>query len=98
MKRSLAIFFTASLSLVALNAGSTVPEENRPASAPGTSPATAPTPSAATAPLTWLLAQDRRMPTCKLDEREVPTGTTICRKKRFVACERGEWVDTGKPC
>jgi len=84
MKRSLAII-AASLSLVALNAGSTVPGERRPPSAPEP------------APQPRLLAQEG-MPTCKMEDRNVPTGTTFCREKRVWVCERGSWVNSGKPC
>jgi hypothetical protein len=48
----------------------------------------------------WLVAQgDRRMPTCKQDEREVPVGTTVCREGKSLICSgRGAWEDTRKPC
>ena len=88
MKRSLAII-AASLSLVALNAGSTVPGGSRPAPAPAA--------TSEPAPATRLLAQEG-MPTCKLDNRDVPTGTTFCREKRVWICERGSWVNSGKLC
>lgn len=88
MKHSL-IILAAGLALVAASAGSSVPivsQESRVAAAP----------EAARAP--WLLAQDRSMPSCKLDNRDVPTGTTYCRQKRLWVCERGSWVDSGKAC
>lgn len=84
MKRSLAIL-AASLAFLATNAGSTVPREHRAA-------------ASEPAPLPWLLVQDRRMPTCQTDGREVPVGTTYCRQKRLWSCERAGWTDTGKPC
>lgn len=80
------------LPFVALNAGSTVPPEARAA------PASAPSTASGSAPPTWLLAQDRRMPACKLDNRDVPVGTTICQQKRVWVCERGQWVNSGKLC
>jgi hypothetical protein len=51
-------------------------------------------------PAPWLVAQgDRRMPTCKQDERDVPVGTTVCREGKTVICSgRGAWEDTRRPC
>jgi hypothetical protein len=87
MKRSLTLI-AAALSLVALNAGSTVPAQRPPALAPAASEQ---------APPPRLLAQEG-MPTCKLDGRDVPTGATFCREKRVWVCERGSWVSSGKAC
>jgi len=85
MKPSLRIV-AAGIALIAASAGAGAPPENPAVRAP----------ERAAAP--WLLAQDRRMPTCKIDNRDVPTGTTSCRQKRLWVCERGDWVNTGKPC
>jgi hypothetical protein len=51
-------------------------------------------------PAPWLVAQsDRRMPMCKQEERDVPSGTTTCREGRSYICSgRGSWETTGKPC
>ena len=50
-------------------------------------------------PAPWLVAQDRRMPTCKVDEREVPVGTMTCRQGQTYVCSgRGAWEANGKPC
>ena len=50
-------------------------------------------------PAPWLVAQDRRMPTCKVDERDVPVGTTTCRQGQTYVCSgRGAWEGNGKPC
>ena len=51
-------------------------------------------------PAPWLVAQyDRRLPTCKQEERDVPSGTTTCREGRsFICTGRGTWETTGKPC
>lgn len=48
----------------------------------------------------FLLAQyDRRQPTCRDDEKEMPRGSMICRNGRVVLCNpRGAWEDTAKPC
>ena len=74
----------------AANASSSAPRENRPAAAPAT----------LSGPLlpAWLLAQDRRMPSCQMDGREVPVGTTYCRQQRIWSCERSGWTNTGNPC
>ena len=84
MKPSLRIV-AAGIALIAASAGAGAPPENPAVRAPA--PAAAP----------WLLAQER-MPTCKVDNRNVPTGTTACRQKRLWVCERGDWVNTGKAC
>jgi hypothetical protein len=88
MKRSLAVI-AAGLSLVALNVGSTVPGERHPTSAPAA--------TSEQAPRTQLLAQEG-MPTCELDGRKVPNGTSICIKKSVQVCRGGSWVNSGKPC
>ena len=80
----------ASLMFVAANASSSAPRENRPAAAPATL-------SGLLLPA-WLLAQDRRMPSCQMDGREVPVGTTYCRQQRVWSCERSGWTNTGNPC
>ena len=51
-------------------------------------------------PAPWLVAQnDRRLPTCKQEERDVPSGTMLCREGRTMICSgRGTWEQTGKPC
>ena len=51
-------------------------------------------------PAPWLVAQsDRRMPTCRLDERDVPVGATTCREGYTHVCSpRGGWERTNKPC
>ena len=48
----------------------------------------------------WLLAQyDRRQPTCRDDEKEMPRGSMVCRQGRVMLCNpRGAWEDTAKPC
>jgi hypothetical protein len=48
----------------------------------------------------WLVAQyDRKMPSCKNDDREVPVGTTMCREGNTWICSgRGTWDNTGKRC
>ena len=54
----------------------------------------------ASKPAPWLVAQyDRRMPTCKVDNRDVPVGTTTCREGKELVCNgRGAWEDTRKAC
>ena len=51
-------------------------------------------------PSPWLLAQyDRRQPTCRDDEKEMPRGSMVCRQGRVMVCNpRGAWEDTTKPC
>ena len=51
-------------------------------------------------PSPFLLAQyDRRQPTCRDDEKELPRGSMICRDGRVMLCNpRGAWEDTAKPC
>jgi hypothetical protein len=50
-------------------------------------------------PLPWLLAQERRMPTCELENRRVPVGTRLCSNFKVWECSAsGNWVDTGKDC
>jgi hypothetical protein len=51
-------------------------------------------------PAPWLVAQyDRKMPQCKIDERNVPVGSTTCREGYTHVCTgRGIWERTGKPC
>ena len=57
-------------------------------------------PQEAAKPAPWLLAQyDRRMPSCKSEERDVPVGTTMCRDGSTWVCSgRGVWESSGKPC
>ena len=49
---------------------------------------------------TPLLAQaERKAPTCRDDEKEVPRGSSMCRKQKLSVCgPKGSWEDTGKPC
>jgi hypothetical protein len=51
-------------------------------------------------PAPWLVAQtDRKMPSCRLDERNVPVGSTTCRERFTHVCTaRGTWERTNKPC
>jgi hypothetical protein len=50
-------------------------------------------------PLPWLLAQDRRMPTCELDGHKVPVGTSFCREGNVWRCSpSGTWENTRKAC
>lgn len=51
-------------------------------------------------PAPWLIAQyDRRMPSCKSEDRDVPVGTTACREGNTWVCSgRGVWENTGKRC
>jgi hypothetical protein len=48
----------------------------------------------------WLVAQyERRMPTCKLEDRNVPIGTAFCKEGRTWRCgPSGNWEDTRKAC
>jgi hypothetical protein len=54
-------------------------------------------PRQSTEPAPWLVA-DRRMPTCKSDNRDLPVGTTWCREGRTWICSPRGWEDTRKPC
>jgi hypothetical protein len=46
-----------------------------------------------------ILAQGRGEATCKLEERNVPQGTTYCKEGFVVRCTpRGTWEKTGKGC
>lgn len=50
-------------------------------------------------PLPWLVAQDRRFPTCELDGHKAPVGATFCREGRVWECSmNGTWQSTGKEC
>ncbi|MBC7804509.1 MAG: hypothetical protein H7Y16_11585 [Candidatus Parcubacteria bacterium] len=95
MKRSLALI-AAALALGAANTASTAPRESSRAITPVLASAMAQDQT----PLPWLLAQvqDRPMPTCETDGRQVPVGTVQCRKKQFWSCERNGWTNTNKPC
>jgi len=48
----------------------------------------------------WLVAQSERpRPSCDLDGRQVPAGTTYCHDGKVRLCDpNGRWVDTNKPC
>lgn len=48
----------------------------------------------------WMLAQsERQLPTCEVDNRRVPRGSTTCREGRLLHCgPYGNWVDSGKAC
>ena len=85
MKRYLGMLAVL-IALFAANASSSTPQ---PSSA---------LPSAKAPAAPWLLAQDRRMPTCSLDNREVPVGSSSCREGRLWICQPGGWVSTGKEC
>ena len=46
-----------------------------------------------------ILAQGRGEATCKLEERNVPQGMTVCREGYVMRCSpRGSWEKTGKTC
>jgi len=46
-----------------------------------------------------ILAQGRGEATCKMEERNVPQGTTTCKEGYVVRCTpRGTWERTGKAC
>jgi len=46
-----------------------------------------------------ILAQGRGEATCKMEERDVPQGTTTCKEGFVVRCTpRGTWEKTGKAC
>ena len=85
MKQSIRIL-AAGIALFAANASSNTPRE------------TVALPAAKASAAPWLVAQDRRMPSCQVDNREVPVGTTSCREGRLWVCERSGWATTGKPC
>ena len=87
MKRHLGMLAVL-IALFAANASSNTARET----------AALPLPAVKASPAPRLFAQDRPMPTCSLDNRQVPVGSTSCQEGRLMICERSGWTSTGKSC